>query len=531
MSNLAQAARLPALTASQMREADRITIEDFGIPGHTLMESASRAAAQVVTEHYGPMVGKRVVCFCGKGNNGGDGLVVARVLYTQGAHVTVVTLAEPAVMTRDAALNFRLLERLQAHDANQRLIRVPYEGPSTLQRVQQADLFVDALLGTGLDKPLRDPIASIVAWLNDQRQPTIAIDIPTGLHADTGAILGAAVQAEATVTMAALKAGLLLGEGLLHAGEVQTVDIGIPPFAMTQAQGANPTFVTTDVLVQAALPKRGHDAHKFSVGMGLMVGGSSDYIGAPFMASMAMARSGAGYVVCACPDAIRSVLATKLVEIPVLGLSTIAAGTLAPEAALHDLGPRLEKATALLVGCGLGRAPETQTFVRKLLTTIQLPIVVDADGLNALVNHAGLISQHANGQWILTPHAGEFRRLVGEDIELTDRVAVARVYAQRWNSVLILKGLPSLVACPDGTVYINATGNAALATAGTGDILAGLCAGLLAQGLSASDAAVCALHIGGAAADRYVATKGKTTLLATDLLSELPLVMSERFTA
>lgn len=530
MSKLTQAARLPALTASQMREADRITIEDFGIPGHTLMESASRAAAQVITECYGPLVGKRVVCFCGKGNNGGDGLVVARVLYTLGAHVTVITLAEPDVMTRDAALNFRLLERLQAHDADERLALVRYE-EAVLQHVQHADLFVDALLGTGLDKPLRDPIASIVAWLNKQPQPTMAIDIPTGLHADTGVILGAAVQAETTVTMAALKAGLLLAEGPSHAGDVQTVDIGIPPFAMAQAQGANPTFVTTDALVRAVLPKRGHDAHKFSVGMGIMVGGSSDYTGAPFMASMAMARSGAGYVVCACPDAIQSLLATKLVEIPVLGLSTTAAGTLAPEAALHDLAPRLEKATALLVGCGLGRGPETQTFVRKLLTTTQLPTVVDADGLNALVNHTDLISQYANGQWILTPHVGEFRRLVGHDLELTDRVAVARAYAQRWNSVLILKGFSSLVACPDGTVYINATGNVALATAGTGDVLAGLCAGLLAQGLPASDAAVCALHIGGAAADRYVATKGKTTLLATDLLTELPLVMSERFHA
>lgn len=519
----------PVLTAAQMREADRVTIEDFGIPSHTLMESASRAAARIIIECHGPVAGKHVVLCCGKGNNGGDGLVVARSLYAREAHVTVITLAGPEAMTPDTALNYRLLERLQVKDEDERLRLIRYTSPDTLHNLRHADLFVDALLGTGLTKAVRGPIASLVAWMNDQSTPTVAIDIPTGLHADTGQVLGGAIHAENTVTMAALKRGLMLGQGPRYTGKITTVDIGIPDFALQQAQGYAPTFLTTDAQVQQSLPKRSHDVHKFSAGLAVVIGGSLDFTGAPVMAATATARAGAGYVVCAAPASVQFLLATKLTEIPVLGLPIAASGGIDPAEAFETITPRLEKAQALLVGCGLGREASTQTFVRQLLTYTDLPTVIDADGLNALIGHTDILVKHAKGNWLLTPHAGEFRRLAGADVDLIDRVHVARTYAKRWNCVLMLKGLPSVVGCPDGTVYINSTGNSALATAGTGDVLAGLCAGFLAQGLSAKQAAVCALHVGGAVADHYVRQHGASTMLATDLLMHFPLVLKERF--
>jgi NAD(P)H-hydrate epimerase len=388
---------------------------------------------------------------------------------------------------------------------------------------------VDALLGTGLTRTLREPVLGLVRYLNEQPAPVAALDVPTGLHSDTGAVLGDAVSAALTVTMGAAKGGLFLQDGPGRAGRVVTVEIGIPGFAIERAlreQGG--ALRTTDAAVQAWLPHRTHEAHKYSVGLALVVAGSPGLTGAPAMASAAAARSGAGAVVCACPESIQPTLAGKLTEVMTLALPEGDDG-LDADRALEVLAPRLAQARALLLGCGLGRARGTQDFIRRLLAQTDLPVVLDADGLNALAGHTDLLDRHADGRWILTPHAGEFKRLAGEDVDLSDRVRVARDHARRWNVHLVLKGMPSLVATPDGTVYLNGTGNPALATAGTGDILAGFCAGLLAQGLTPEAAAVCGLHLGGAAADRYAEHYGPRSMVATDLLDQLPLVLAERF--
>ena len=520
----------PVLTAEAMREADRYTIETFGIPSFTLMESAGRAAAERIAWHYGPIGGKTAACFCGKGNNGGDGFVVARVLLAMGARVQVVATGAPEDMSEDAAKNWNLLQKLTAHYDQDHLVLHRFESLRQLSALAPADLHVDALLGTGLSSDLRGTIAEIVGWLNRQRQPTVALDVPTGLHSDTGAILGDAVRAERTLTMAAPKAGLLLGEGQRVAGTVEVLEIGIPDFALRSALEAHGgAWRARDADVRAWLPQRAHDAYKYSVGLALVVSGSPGLTGAPTMAASAAARSGAGYVVCACAESLQPTLSTKLTEVTSIALPETSDGGINAEEALDALTERLEKAQALLVGPGLGRHPETQRFIRTLLQRTSVPAVIDADGLNALADHADLIAEHADGRWVLTPHAGEFKRLAGPDVDLTDRVRTIRTYAQRWNSVLILKGLPSLVGCPDGTVYVNRTGGPALATAGTGDVLAGMCTGLLAQGMTPARAAVAALHLGGAAADRYAMHRAARTMLATDLLGELPLVLHERF--
>ena len=519
----------PVLTAEAMREADRFSIEEYGIPGFTLMETAARAATDQIEQVFGLTAGKTVVCFGGKGNNGGDGFVVARVLHARGAHVRVLAMEGPDAMSTDAAHNWRLLEDLARQD-DDRLALTRFEDLDQLAAYAGADLYVDALLGTGLASALREPLHSLVAWLNEQPAPTVALDVPTGLHSDRGVVLGAAVRADLTVTMGALKVGLLINDGPARAGRVEVVEIGIPRFVIDRVQ-ARPgcAGLPTDASVKAWLPERPRDAHKYSAGMALVVGGAAGMTGAPVMASMAAARVGAGYVTCACPRSIQPILAAKMTVVTTLALPETPGGDLDPDGALDTLKPRLEKARALLVGSGQGRQAVTQRFIRTLLQQTDLPAVVDADGLNALADDPDWIARHAAGRWILTPHAGEFRRLAGANVDLTDRVGVAQEYARRWNCVLILKGMPSVVGTPEGAAFINATGNPALATAGTGDVLAGLCAGLLAQGLPPARAAVAALHLGGAAADRYAAHRHPQTMIATDLLDQLPLVLQERF--
>lgn len=521
-----------ALTADAMREADRYTIEDYGLPSFTLMEAAGRGSAERIQAAYGPLEDETIVVLCGKGNNGGDGLVVARRLLTAGAHVHLVLTDSPDALRDDAAQNLSLLRHLEDEDpAGKRLVVQELdtiEGLTETVNSLRPRLFVDALLGTGLTSALREPIRSLVEWVNARPAPTVAIDVPTGLHSDTGAILGVAVQADRTVTMAAPKVGLLVGEGPDRAGTIETVDIGIPPFVLDRA-AKKPGCVrqTTDASVRTWWPDRAHDAYKYSVGTVLVVGGAPQFTGAPIMASKAAGRSGAGYVTCACPETVHSTLAEALTTVPTLPLPTHKEG-LDPDAALEALEDPLERADALLVGPGLGRASQTERFVRRLVQGANVPLVVDADGLNALAGHVEEVAVQRNAPWLLTPHAGEFRRLAGEEADLTDRVHTVQEYARRWDGTCLLKGAPSLVSDPDGRTFVGSTGTPALATAGTGDVLAGQCVGLLAQGVPPVEAAAAALHLGGAAAERYSATRDPRSMVATDLLDMLPRVASER---
>ena len=523
----------PVLTADAMRDADRFTIEEYGVPGFTLMESAGRGATDCIDDAYGPLADRPVMILCGKGNNGGDGLVVARQLLAYRAEVHVVTTDPPDALRDDPAHNYDLLQQLQGAESDRLTLHV-FEDLDALDAYAQRTrpvLYVDALLGTGLTSDLREPILSLVQWLNNQPAPTVALDVPTGLHSDTGAVLGGAVVADRTVTMAALKAGLLTGEGPRVAGALDVVDIGIPRHVVDGVLDApGCARLTTDAAIRRWLPERPHNAHKYSVGMALVVGGAPGYTGAPVMSALAAARAGAGYVACACPASVQSVLAGKMTEVPTIALPDGDTG-IRPDAALDALDGSLQKARALLIGPGLGRAADTARFARTLLRTSDRPAVIDADGLNALAGHMDDLATQAGGQWILTPHAGEFRRLAGDAAHLGDRIRTAQTYAERWNSVLLLKGMPSIVACPDGTAYVNGTGNPALATAGTGDVLAGLCVSFLAQGCTPKHAALCALHIGGAAADRYAARHSRRTMMALDLLDELPSVFDARFSA
>lgn len=520
-----------------MRAADAFAIDAFGLPSRVLMESAGRGAADCIARDFGPLDEKTVAIFCGKGNNGGDGLVVARRLLALGTgRVRVVPLSTSADdLSEDAARNLQLLKQLQRETGPERLSITPFESLRSLGAQTPADLHVDALLGTGLTSALREPMQGLVGWLNKQPQPTIALDVPTGLHTDTGAPLGNAVRADLTTTIGARKTGLVLGEGPQHAGRVAALEIGIPAFALHRpaAEGQNGcAFLTTDAAVRAWLPERAPDAYKYSVGLALVVGGAPGMTGAPTMSASAAARVGAGYVSCACPAGAQDTLNSKLTAVTTTALPAHPEGNgLAPRAALDALAAPLEKAQGLLIGPGLGRAPGTQRFVRLLLEEADVPTVIDADGLNALAGQSDAwFKKHSQGQWVLTPHAGEFKRLADDEgTPSENRLRTTQSYAEHWRSVLVLKGSPSVVAGPTGRAYVCSTGNPALATAGTGDVLAGLTTGLLAQGMEPLRGAAAALHLGGAAADRYTTQRSARSMVAPDLIDELPSLLHQRF--
>ena len=500
---------LPILDADAMRAADRAAISDWGVPGRVLMETAGRAAADAITERY-PVEGERVVVLVGTGNNGGDGLVVARVLWARGADLRVVTLAEDG--DGDSGANLDLVRRL-ARDSGRLQITGDARPPDA-----PADLVVDALLGIGARGEIREPARSLCAWANRQPAPVVALDVPSGLDATTGAAPDDTVRADLTVTFGALKAGLVLGDGPQVAGEVVTVEIGIPSAELERHATAHRA---TRAWVGKTLPRRASSAHKYSAGTAVCVVGSGHFTGAAVLSTAAAYRAGAGAVVACTPRSAQATVDARNAEVMVDAQPETDAGTLAA-AALDGVLERAASADAVLVGCGLGREDETLDVVRRLVERVEAPLVLDADGLAAYAGDTDRLAAR-DGPLVLTPHLGELRRLLGDDAFTPEnRVETVRELAARWGAVLVLKGMPSLVGAPDGRVFVGPPGAPALATAGTGDVLAGTVVGLAAQGLGAVEAAVCALALGAAAADLWTERHGAAGLVASDLLDRMP---------
>lgn len=511
----------PILTSAGMRAADRATMNDWGLPGRVLMETAGRATADALAARY-PVHGQRVTVLAGTGNNGGDGLVIARALAARGATVRCLTLATEADAPDDTAANLRLLRQLAADD--DALDLIPYQDVGQAANAP-ADLVVDALLGIGVSGPLREPVRSLCAWANRQPAPVVAVDVPSGLDATTGAAAEDTVRADLTVTMAAPKAGLLLGDGPQVTGEVVVAEIGIPA---AEVEGAAAAHRASDRWIAAHLPRRAPDAHKYSAGTALCVVGSRHFTGAAILSTGAAYRSGAGAVLACTPESAQPVVDTRNPEVMVSAQPETSAGTLAAAAA-DAVRQRAEKADAVLVGCGLGREDETLQLVRQFVEDLDAPLVLDADGLAAFAGTADALADRS-APLVLTPHLGELRRLLGDDDFVpNDPIETVRELAARWDAVVLLKGMPSVVGVPDGRVFVGPPGQPALATAGTGDVLAGTLVGLLAQGLDAPEAAVCALHLGAAAADLWSRTHGSAGLVASDIPDLLPRTVRERF--
>ncbi|MBM3674664.1 MAG: NAD(P)H-hydrate dehydratase [Actinobacteria bacterium] len=468
------------LTPAEMGEADRRAIV-AGAPIEVLMERAGRAVAREVRRVLGGTYGRRVVVLCGEGNNGGDGLVAARVLRAWGARVDVFELAHGV------------------------------EGlPRALTR---ADAVIDAMFGTGLRRPLTGNAASAAEAVAGSSVLVVAVDIPSGVDGGTGAVTGSAIEADRTVTFAAEKPGLLFEPGRSLAGVVTVADIGID--VGTPALG-----VTEERDVRAWLPRRSPDAHKWSVGGLMVVGGHTGMTGAPMLASHAAMRAGAGIVWCSLAGAAAAASAPGS-EVITKALPVTPDGALDVGAAAVVLAD-LARFRALVLGPGLGRAESTARVVVDIATEAPVPLVLDADGCNALAGEVELLRGRP-GPTVLTPHDGEYARLVGAPPGV-DRIAAARTLAGVAHAVVLLKGPTTVVAEPDGgRVACNPTGGPWLATAGTGDVLSGLVGAFLARSVGAFEAAAAAAWVHGRAAD----VAGHTGLVAGDLVAAIPTVLRE----
>jgi len=494
--------------ADEMRAIERIAIDEMGISAATLMERAGRATAEgamALAGHAG-----RIVVVCGAGNNGGDGFVAARHVHLAGREVVVIALGSPDHATVEARAAWK-----QAEDAG-----VPVGGLPALQgfSARPGDVVVDAIFGTGPLRPVTGSFADAIEAIGALRERgagVLAVDLPSGVSADTGRTAGPAVRADRTVTFGFAKIGLALHPGVELAGEVTVANIGIPAAASDRIP---PTAELLDeAAARALVPPRGREAHKGDAGRLLVVAGSEGKTGSAHLALTGALRGGAGLVTLA---ARAEVVGPALAGRPE-AMSIVLPGTGAiARSDLPALDAALEGASALAFGPGIPRGPETAPTIRALLDRRPLPTVIDADGLNALADHPGLVAVIGHdAPIVLTPHPGEMARLVGGSIEEVqeDRVGIARRKAQEWGAVVVLKGARTVVADPDGPAAIIPTGNPGMATGGTGDVLAGLLGALLAGGLRPREAARAAAWIHGRAGDLAAQRFGERGMIAGDL--------------
>ncbi len=505
------------VTAAQMQALDRRTISEAKVPGLTLMENAGRGVIATMERAFGSLAGKTVAILCGKGNNGGDGFVVARRAKQRRARPEVLLMTRAVDLSGDAKTMYRRWMRTAGTTTVQVCPTV-----ERIQRVlQRSDLIVDALLGTGLSAPVTGVYRSAMLAMNDSGRPVTAVDLPSGLHADTGAIMGEAVRATITVTFGLPKLGLYLGQGIDHAGTVEIVDIGIPP-AFVHAVESTIRLITSDE-ARSVLPPRRPAGHKGTYGHAGIIAGSVGKTGAAALAATAALRTGAGLVTVAIPMSVNDVLEAKLLEAMTVPMPETKDRTLAA-AGLEDLVSFADVRSAVAIGPGLSTHPETVELIRALVPRIQKPCVLDADALNALSRHVRLLAG-ARGPFVLTPHPGEMARLVeGATTQSVnaDRLGVASRFAKDHRVILVLKGARTLVAHPDGRVAICPTGNPGMATAGSGDVLTGMVVGLLAQGAPAWDSACAGTYLHGLAGDLAASALGRRGMTAGDVLERIP---------
>ena len=497
-----------------MRALDRWTIE-HGTPGHVLMERAGAGAARVLRERLRRPRGP-VVVVCGRGNNGGDGFVVARHLRRARVPVEVWLAARPEEVRGDAA---RMLAAWRRARGAVRGLATPADVEALARGLRRAAAVVDALFGTGLNAPVAGVPAAAIEAINACGAPVLAVDIASGLSADTGAPLGAAVRATVTATFGYPKVGQLMYPGVEHTGLLAVVDIGIARDAL--AAVAPGTLLLESEEVGALLPPRPRDAHKGDFGHVLVIAGSRGKTGAALLAAQAAARSGAGLTTLAVPATLQAVLEAQVREAMTAALADTGDGA----AALADgtaASALIAERGAVVCGPGLGQASGTRELIRHVVRQCTAPLVLDADGLNAVAGTRVL--RDRPGPTVITPHPGEMARLSGGDTARVqaDRLGAARAFARAERVVVVLKGARTVIASPVGATAICPTGNPGMASGGTGDVLAGVIGALLAQGLAAYDAAALGVFAHGAAGDAVAARQGEVGLLASDLLTELP---------
>ena len=506
---------IPVVTAQEMSSIDKRAIHEYGIPSICLMETAGAKSAQKIWEKFGGK-GLRILIVCGKGNNGGDGLVIARHLGNAGANVHVTTLFPLREAKGDSAIFLQPLEKMQVP-----ILEVSEENISLLEAMaNNSDLIVDAILGTGFHPPTRGLPEVAIRVLSMNEVPIVSIDIPSGLDATTGAAEHPCINADITLALGALKRGHLLMPAVEHVGEVIPIDIGIPRECLEEENVSLQITEPSDVAEN--LPVRRPDAHKGDAGHLFVIAGAPGMSGAALMTAMAALRSGAGRVTLAVPESIHALVESKYPEIMTLPLPATESGSV-DASAFDFIIERSEDMNALVVGPGLMTNPRTIELVHLLIQHIDGPIVLDADGLNALAQDLTILDGRL-AQLTLTPHPGEMARLLGTSAREVqrDRITHANSFAVEHHLDIALKGWGTIVATSEGDIWYNPTGNSDLATAGSGDVLAGVIGALLSQGLSCKWALVCGVYLHGISGELASVEVGGLGITATDILQHLP---------
>jgi NAD(P)H-hydrate epimerase len=504
------------LNADQMREADRRTIEDLGVPSAVLMENAGRQVVAAMDAAFDRLADARVAVLAGRGNNGGDGFVIARVLSQAGVDVQAYLVGSAADVRGDARVNLDILGRL-GQDVVEIRNAQDWElhGAAVLQR----DIVVDALFGTGLKTPLEGLAETMAQDLNASPVPVVAVDLPSGLSADDPSPIGPVVEASMTVTFGAPKLPLVLPPGEEFAGSLVVADIGIPAGVIDELPGPRIEHLQPRD-IRPFVKARPRDAHKGHFGHVLIAAGSRGRTGAAHLAAAAALRSGAGLVTVATPSSCLPIVASLGAEYMTIAVDELTDGTIARSAADVVLGGSYD---VVATGPGLGTGQDQRAFVLALLERAAQPLVLDADALTVAAPDLSSLRGTPDRPVVITPHPGEMARLTGlpaADVQRR-RLAIARDFATAHHVYVILKGYRTLVATPEGVVYINPTGNPGMATGGSGDVLTGLIAGWLAQGLGVTAACLLAVYLHGAAGDLAAAEQGETSLVAGDLLAHL----------
>jgi NAD(P)H-hydrate epimerase len=506
---------MKVVTAEEMREIDRETIQEHGISGLVLMERAGMAVASKIKEIYGR---KKVIVVAGSGNNGGDGLVVARNLHNEGWDVKVFLTARPddpkddALSQYTAAVEFGVTIK----PVKELLGKTSFITPHTI--------IVDALLGTGLSKKVTGRIAEVIKFLNKFNVPIVSVDIPSGISTDNGQVMGEAVRADCTVTFGLPKRGHLLFPGAEYSGKLFIEDIGFPK-TLLESERLDVELLTKKE-VAPLLPERRRYSHKGDYGHVLIVAGSRGKTGAAFMAAKACLRSGAGLVTIGIPESLAEVFQSRVTEEMTLMLPDRGDGTLSEEASKMILDFLGDTAELLAIGPGIGVSAETKKLIKTLIENSNTPLVIDADGINCLKGERGVLTK-AKVPIILTPHPGEMTRLINDrsigirEIE-KDRITTASTFAMETGTHVVLKGVPSIIAGPDGKTFINSTGNPGMATAGTGDVLTGMISGFLSQRISPLNASLLGVYLHGFAGDMAASEKGEYSLVASDIIEKIP---------
>lgn len=508
-------------TAEQMQELDRKAMETYRIPGIVLMENAGRGAAEAILSSFPDLRKKKVAVIAGKGNNGGDGFVIARHFMNRGIPVKVFLLTDPKSLRGDAETNHYVFHRMKGE-----ILSIPSskDYQKVKRELEKADLLVDAIFGTGLDAEVRGYYREVIDHLNTLHCPLVAVDIPSGLNADTGKPLGAAIRATLTVTFGLPKIGLLISPGSDYTGTLKVVDIGIPKNLVEEEKISSYLLDEDEIMRVLSVPRR-PDTHKGDYGHLLVIAGSVGKTGAAAMVCEAALRMGAGLVTLAIPKSLNAIMEMKLTEGMTEPLPETPKQTLSLRA-FHSILRLCENKKAVVIGPGLGTFKETQSLILKLIKSIELPMIIDADGINALAAQPKFLPI-SNRSIALTPHPGEMARLIRSTVKVVqeDRIGISRTFSQSNHLYLVLKGYRTVIATPRGEVYINPTGNSGMATGGTGDVLCGMIGGLVCQGFDLPQSLQASVYLHGLAGDEAARDLGEKSLVATDLIRKIPVLL------